>query len=203
MNRVDEIYEQNKDLETFAKQYVDYLSTLLASLDFKVVGEIGKLFLEARNKGRKIIFIGNGGSAATASHFANDFSIGTRCPWKPFKAMSLTDNVAVLTCIGNDFGYNQIFRKQLETTLEGGDLLVLISASGNSENLVEAVRFATERGNTTIGLLGFDGGKLSGLCTKALVVKTRGGEYGPVEDVHMILDHLISSYFIRLVRTEK
>lgn len=200
MNQIDKIYQQSKSIEEFSAQYLDYLSEIFKRIDHKKIEIIANEFISARDSGKKLIFIGNGGSAATASHFANDLAIGTRCPWKPFKALSLTDNVAVLTCIGNDFGYDQLFVKQLETNLEVGDRVVVISASGNSPNLLEAVKFCKSKGNQTIGLLGFDGGELKKMCDISLVVETAKGEYGPVEDVHMIVDHLVSSYLIRYVK---
>ena len=202
MNRVDDIYSKSKNVKEFADRYAAYLSELLASLDTTAVQKVTEAFLRARAEGRKIYFIGNGGSAATASHFANDFAIGTRSAHKPFRAVSLTDNVAVMTCIGNDFGYDELFTKQLEVLLEPGDLLVAISASGNSPNLLKAVEFAKRRGNTCIGFVGFDGGKLLEACQMNIHIKTAKGEYGPVEDMHMVLDHLISSYLIRLVLAE-
>jgi len=152
---------------------------------------------------RAVFFIGNGGSAATASHFANDISIGTRTgDKKPFRAVSLTDNVAVMTALANDEGYDRMFVDQLRVHMRAGDSLVAISASGNSPNLIEAVDYATSRGATVIGLTGFDGGKLREKSDISLHVPTAKGEYGPVEDVHMIFDHLIGSYLIAEVKRQ-
>jgi D-sedoheptulose 7-phosphate isomerase len=156
--------------------------------------------LEARDRGHRVFFIGNGGSAATASHFANDFAIGTRSPEKPFRAISLTDNVAAITAIANDDGYDQIFVKQLEVLMEDGDVVVAISASGNSPSVVKALELANLRGNHTVALTGFEtGGAIAALAKTVIHVKTRKGEYGPVEDAHMFLDHLMGSYFNRVV----
>src|SRR5262245_27863695 len=114
MNALDEIFAENANPGPFARAYALYLADLLKTLDFSRIAEFMEVVLEARDKGHRIFFIGNGGSAATASHFANDFSIGTRCPEKPFRAVSLTDNVAAMTAIANDEGYDQLFVKQLE-----------------------------------------------------------------------------------------
>src|SRR5580765_8378961 len=114
MNRLDEIFAQNHDPKSFASAYANHLGQLLKELNTEAVEKFIRLVLEAREKSRRIFFVGNGGSAATASHFANDMAIGTRCPGKPFRAISLTDNVAAMTAIANDDGYDQLFVKQLE-----------------------------------------------------------------------------------------
>jgi D-sedoheptulose 7-phosphate isomerase len=151
-----------------------------------------------------VFFIGNGGSAATASHFANDIAIGTRTgDAKPFRAMALTDNVAVLTALANDNGYDSIFVDQLKVHLRDGDALVAISASGNSPNVIAAVEYARSRGAKVVGLTGFDGGKLRTLSDIAIHAQTAKGEYGPVEDLHMVVDHLVGSDLAARVRRER
>lgn len=199
-NRLDEIYSENKNPSQFAQQYGNYLGEILSKLDYNEIGKMITAILEARENGSKIFFIGNGGSAATASHFANDISIGTRVSSKPFKAIALTDNVAILTAIGNDDGYEFVFTKQLQNFAKPKDILVAISASGNSPNVIHAVNYARANGLKIIGLTGFDGGKLRELSDIRIHVNTRKGEYGPVEDVHMFVDHLIGSYFNRVVK---
>jgi D-sedoheptulose 7-phosphate isomerase len=204
MNALDEIFSENPTAAPFAKAYADYLGSLLKTLDYVRVAEFMGIMLKARETGHKVFFIGNGGSAATASHFANDFAIGTRCPEKPFRAVSLTDNVATMTAIANDEGYDQLFVKQLEVLMEKGDVVVAISASGNSPNVVKALTYANSRSNHTVALTGFEtGGKIAEIAKTVIHVKTRKGEYGPVEDVHMFLDHLMGSYFNRVVHAER
>jgi D-sedoheptulose 7-phosphate isomerase len=199
-NKLDEIFEANRNPADFAKQYSSYLGEILSKLDFNEIGKMIETVLDARERGAHIFFIGNGGSAATASHFANDISIGTRVTEKPFKAMSLTDNVAILTAIGNDDGYENIFTKQLQNFANSGDVLVAISASGNSPNIIHSVNYARKKGLKIVGLTGFDGGKLRELSDIKIHVETMKGEYGPVEDAHMFIDHLIGSYFNRIVK---
>lgn len=199
-NKLDEIFESNRKPADFAKQYSAYLGEILSKLDYNEIGKMIETVLDARERGAHIFFIGNGGSAATASHFANDISIGTRVTEKPFKAMSLTDNVAILTAVGNDDGYENIFTKQLQNFANAGDVLVAISASGNSPNIIHSVNYARTKGLKIIGLTGFDGGKLRELSDIKIHVQTLKGEYGPVEDVHMFVDHLIGSYFNRIVK---
>ncbi|KYG64994.1 sugar isomerase [Bdellovibrio bacteriovorus] len=199
-NRLDEIFTENRNPAQFAQKYGSYLGEVLSKLDYNAIGKMIETVLDARERGAHIFFIGNGGSAATASHFANDISIGTRVTDKPFKAMALTDNVAILTAVGNDDGYEVIFTKQLQNFANPGDVLVAISASGNSPNIIHTVKYAKEKGLKVIGLTGFDGGKLRELSDIKIHVDTRKGEYGPVEDVHMFVDHLIGSYFNRIVK---
>jgi D-sedoheptulose 7-phosphate isomerase len=204
MNALDEIFAENAEAGLFAKAYAAYLADVLKALNFSKIAEFMEVVLDARENGHRIFFIGNGGSAATASHFANDFSIGTRCPEKPFRAISLTDNVAAMTAIADDDGYDQVFVKQLEVLMQKGDVVVAISASGNSPNVVKGLTYANARGNHTVALTGFEtGGKIAEIAKTVIHVKTRKGEYGPVEDAHMFLDHLMGSYFNRVVHAER
>lgn len=156
--------------------------------------------LDARSRGSTIFFIGNGGSAATASHFANDIAIGTRTYDKPFRVISLCDNPSIITAIANDDGYDKIFSQQLRILLKKGDVVVAISASGNSPNLIEAIDLAKKMGNVTVGLSAFDGGKMKEMVDVSVHVPTEKGEYGPAEDAHMVMDHLVSNYLMRFVQ---
>ena len=197
MNKVDEMYATSRDAAAFAEQYGRYVSSLLQQLDCGAIAQVVRLVMDTRDRGKTTYFMGNGGSAATASHFANDFSIGLQVSDQPFRAVSLADNNAMVTCIANDFGYSEIFKKQLELFLTDGDLVVAMSASGNSPNVVSAVEYANARGNHTVGFVGFDGGKLKQVCEVCVHVETAVGEYGPVEDLHMVLDHLMTSFIYR------
>jgi D-sedoheptulose 7-phosphate isomerase len=202
MNQLDTIFADAASPQDYARGYARHLQTLLQNLDVAAVSRFIDILFAARNRGARMFFCGNGGSAATASHFANDIAIGTRSSHKPFKAISLTDNNAVMTAIANDFGYEQLFVKQLETLLEPGDVVIAISASGNSPNVVNALNFAKSRGNQTVALTGFDGGKMREIADAVVHIQTAKGEYGPVEDMHMFLDHLVGTYFIRIVQKE-
>ena len=129
MNNIDKIFSDDNDPQAFTKGYFSYLNTVLQNIDTEEVAQFIETILDARERGATVYIIGNGGSAATASHFANDFSIGTNDYEKPFRVTSLTDNVAVLSAIGNDFGYDEIFVRQLRVHAKKGDILVGISAS--------------------------------------------------------------------------
>ena len=203
MNEVDRMFKNNIDNTAgFIKNYFDYLSQIFEKIDKKEIEQFIEILIKARIDKSTIFFIGNGGSAATASHFANDISIGTRTLSKPFKAISLCDNAAVVTAIANDDGYEEVFVQQLRVLYKKNDILVAISASGNSINLIKAIEFAKENEIKTVGITAFDGGKLKQVADYNIHVPTEKGEYGPAEDVHMILDHLIGAYLTRMVKEE-
>lgn len=201
-NAIDKLFQTTARPADFAKGYLAHLGKILGSLDVDAIASFVDILLQARESGNTVFFIGNGGSAATASHFANDIAVGTRSTGKPFRAVSLTDNVAVMTAIANDYGYDEIFLLQLKYQLRSGDVVVGISASGNSPNVVKAIEFANENGALTVGLSGFDGGRLRQLVKTSLHVQTEKGEYGPVEDVHMVLDHLVGGFLMQVCRAE-
>jgi D-sedoheptulose 7-phosphate isomerase len=158
------------------------------------VGRIVRLLADVRERGGTIYVAGNGGSAATASHWVNDLGKATKTSGcKPLRVMSLSDNVSWLTALANDEGYERVFSGQLENFAQPGDILVVISASGNSPNLVKAVECARERGATTIGLLGFDGGILKNKLDACLWIPTKKGAYGLVESAHSLFCHILTS----------
>ena len=200
MNNIDQIYSESFSIKDYSKSYIDYLSSVLNNISLTDIEKFVEVLLEARERESSIFFIGNGGSAATASHFANDLAIGTRAYEKPFRAISLCDNQAVITAIANDDGYEKIFNQQLEVLLKKQDVVVAISASGNSPNLLKAIDTSKKLSAVTVGISAFNGGKMKEMVDVALHVPTEKGEYGPAEDAHMVLDHLVSSYLTRLVR---
>ena len=201
MNKLDQIYSESLSINDYSKSYIDYLTSVLNSIALSDIEKFVEVLLEARERGSSIFFIGNGGSAATASHFANDIAIGTRTSEKPFRAISLCDNQAVITAIANDDGYEEIFSQQLKVLLKKQDVVIAISASGNSPNLLKAIDTSRKLSAITVGISAFDGGKMKEMVDVSLHVPTEKGEYGPAEDAHMVLDHLISSYLMRLVRS--
>lgn len=197
-NKLDEIYDGN--FENFSRGYLDYVKTLIDSVEISKLNSFYEMIIEARLNNNKIFFIGNGGSASTASHFANDIAVGSKSIQKPIKAISLTDNQAILTAIANDYGYEYIFTKQLEILASPSDILVAITASGNSENIVHALKYANNISMKTLSITGFDGGIAKKISNKNIPIKTKKGEYGPVEDLHMIIAGLMGSYLIRFIR---
>jgi D-sedoheptulose 7-phosphate isomerase len=200
MNNLDKIFLNNKQIKKFSKSYFTYLTSVLDRISEEESEAFVTVLLEARIRESVVYFIGNGGSAATASHFANDISIGTRCYEKPFRVLSLCDNQAIITAIANDDGYENIFSQQLSVLLKKNDVVVAISASGNSPNLIKAIKTAKDMNAITVGITAFDGGTLKKSVDISLHVPTEKGEYGPSEDAHMILDHLIGSYLNRYIK---
>jgi len=182
-------------MKAYAKKYFERVVSVIREISIEEVALFGDVLDNAKVAGKTIYFIGNGGSASTASHFANDLAIGVKGDSKPFKAISLCDNLSKITAIGNDYGYGDIFSRQINVFACEGDVLVAISASGNSKNIIKAVETAQEKGMVTVGLTSFSGGKLREIADVCVHVPTKVGEYGPAEDAHMILDHLVSSYF--------
>lgn len=198
MNNLDRIF--TKDPVAFAGAYLEYLNSVLKGIDTAEIGRFIQTLLDARERGATIYFIGNGGSAATASHFANDLAIGTNSYDKPFRVISLTDNQAVITALGNDLGHEEIFVRQLRVLGVAGDVVVGISASGNSPNLVRTFEYAKSAGIKTVALTAFDGGKMKQMADECIHVPTASKEYGPAEDAHMVLDHLVGAYLMRIIK---
>ncbi len=197
-NNLDKFY--TSDPIDFAESYINYLHKVLTNINNEEIAKFIETLLDARTRGATIFFVGNGGSAATASHFANDLAIGTNSYDQPFKVISLTDNVPVITAIGNDFGYDEIFVRQLRIYGQKDDVLVGISASGNSPNLINAFEYAHSSGIKTIAITAFDGGKMKSMADEGIHVPTESKEYGPAEDAHMVLDHLIAAYLMRFIK---
>lgn len=162
-----------------------------------IIERMVDVFREARDRGSFIYIAGNGGSSSTASHWVNDLGKATKrsgCP--PMKVMCLSDNTSWFSALANDEGYERAFAGQLENFAMAGDVLVCISASGNSPNLVRAVELARARGVTTVGLLGFDGGTLKSLVDVTVCVCTEKGAYELVEDVHSVICHSVTRSLI-------
>ena len=155
---------------------------------------------QARKTESTVYIAGNGGSASTASHFATDIGIGSLNRANPVRSVSLCDNSVAITAIANDMDYSYIFAQQLKLLGKQGDLLIVISASGNSGNLLKAVDMASELGMESHSLTGFDGGKLKQLTLgRNIHVETPKGAYGLVEDAHLAICHVVTEC-IRLVK---
>ena len=209
MNNLEKIYKKTGlNVKLFSENYVEYLITLLNELDHEKVEECVIELEQARRNGNTILIIGNGGSASTASHIGNDFGLAVlktsnKSVNKSYRAFPLTDNVSVISAIGNDSSYNDIFLDELKVHYRKGDILISISASGNSPNLLSASNWVNQQGGTTIGWLGFDGGKLKDMVDIPIVVKSPKGEYAPVEDVHLIINHIIVTWMQFNIKEEE
>jgi D-sedoheptulose 7-phosphate isomerase len=178
------------------QQYLTDLQTTLTALDPAQIKAVRDRIAAVRERGGQLIVCGNGGSAATASHLANDLgkgaSYGRQGP--RFRVIALTDNVPWMTALANDVGYDVIFSEQLRNLGQPGDVLLAISGSGNSPNILEAVKVARETGIEVIGWTGFGGGKLGSAADLAIIADSH--HMGRVEDVHTILMHLVCYFFM-------
>ena len=172
------------------EDYLDLLKKTLAAFPTEEIADFVRVIERAYLEGKQIFLFGNGGSAATASHLACDFQkgIGGESSRK-FRAMSLNDCVPVMTAWANDTDYSNVFARQLETFVQPGDVVIGISASGNSPNVLEAVEVGNAKGAITYGVTGFQGGKLAKLAQKTIVVRCDNMQV--VEDVHLILGHIV------------
>jgi len=177
------------------QNYIDSVSECFKELPQQNIEDIANIIFDAYKRGKQIFIMGNGGSATTASHFTRDLRIGAAVRGKSHvQATSLTDNVALITALANDIDYSSVFKEQLVGQLQEGDVVISISASGNSPNVLKAIEFAQSKGATTIALTGFGGGKLKELAHNYIVLSSK--DYGVVEDIHLSLAHIIS-YLVR------
>lgn len=184
-------------IDNYLKDIIECLETLRVE-EAEFFDELASIFLRARDAKKNVFFMGNGGSAATANHFICDLGKGTIVEGFPrFKAISLSDNIPMMLAWGNDSSYDDIFVEQLKNLMEPGDVVVGISGSGNSGNVLRALEFANKNGGITVGLTGFDGGKLKDMASHCLVVPIHYMQ--KIEDIHMLVDHLVTS----LIREEE
>jgi D-sedoheptulose 7-phosphate isomerase len=185
----------------------DYMSGLKACCNeclgqSNVIEKIADIIYQAYKKDKQVYILGNGGSATTAAHFTRDLKVGAAIKGKPkIRVEGLADNIAVVTSIANDVDYNSIFEHQLVDRLEEGDVVIAISCSGNSPNVIKAVEYASARGAATIGLTGFGGGKLAKIAGTSMIFISK--DYGQLEDIHMSLAHVISYLVKELIRDGK
>lgn len=192
----------NNQINNFIEKYFLEIKRSLESLDKTQIEKVIKILTNAYKNGKTVFILGNGGSASTASHLACDLGKGTLQriydnSEKRFRVISLTDNVAVMTAYANDLTFEDIFVQQLRNLIEKEDIVIAISGSGNSKNVIKAVEYSNRCGAKTIGFLGFkDGGKLGKIVH--IAVKVNSMQYGPIEDVHSILGHTISALIAKV-----
>lgn len=176
----------------FLRQYASELQETLSDLPLSAVNMAVARLFTAWSERHQVFIMGNGGSAATALHMAADLSKNTAVPGFPrLRAVSFNDNMALFSALGNDTAYDQVFREQVLTYVDAGDVVVAISASGNSSNVLNAVVAARELGATTIGMSGYYGGKLAEMVDIPIVVPNHSIEQ--IEDLHMMLEHMITA----------
>lgn len=184
--------------KNFAKNYFINLNKIFSKISLENLNKLEKEFEDLRKKKNTLYVFGNGGGSATATTMANDLGFDIKKKTNienTFKIISLNDNAAVITAIANDIGYDQIFLKQLQIHYKKGDKILIFSASGNSENLIKAANWVKQKKGKVITVLGFDGGKLKKLSDLCIHIKTNQGEYGPVEDIQLIINHILAHWF--------
>jgi D-sedoheptulose 7-phosphate isomerase len=182
------------DYRNEIKDYINIEIETLKNLDVDSINEALNLLPQTMENGNTVYVFGNGGSSATASHFQNDFNKGvSEHTEKKFNFLCLNDNMATLMAVANDIGFEEVFRFQLQGHIKPGDVVMAISGSGNSKNVINAVEYAKAKGNKIIGLTGFGGGKLKELADVSLHAPINSMQV--TEDIHMIFDHLMMSVF--------
>jgi len=187
----DQVAQMSHTGEAISTYLIEMQSTL-SNLPIDTIERVVGLLREARSKKKRVFLFGNGGSAATASHLACDLAKGTSTNGKPrLRAIALTDNMPLISAWANDSSYENIFAQQLQDHVEPGDIVIGISGSGKSPNLLNGIRVANSAGASTIGLTGLGGGDLKELVDLCIVVPDNSIDQ--VEDVHLMLGHVITS----------
>ena len=181
----------------FARTYLAKLSEGLSRVDLHLFEDVANVLLDAYIHEKQVFILGNGGSAAIASHMACDLNKGTLTnvydsQEKRFRAISLTDNLSLFSALANDIGYTEVFSQQLRNLVQRGDVVVAISASGNSPNVIAALKLAREKDARTVGFVGFDGGKMKKMCDFVLHFEEKN--YQRCEDAFSVFQHLLASY---------
>jgi len=178
------------DFNGAAATYLARLKALICELDYQAIDSACSLIADAWRNGKQIITLGNGGSSLTALHFINDWNKSVFLKWRrPFRGRCLVDNVGLVMSYANDISFEDVFVEQLRNVLQTGDLVIAISGSGNSENVIRAVQYANENSATTLGLCGYDGGKLKKFAQNYVWVPVNDMQLA--EDIHMIFGHIV------------
>lgn len=181
-------------MKKFIDSYLDDLGNLMDLLETDNIAKAIEMLKEAHKAKRKVFVLGNGGSAATANHFVCDLGKNAiKDDENRFKIISLSDNICSITAYGNDISYDSVFAEQLKNLIEHKDLLICVSASGNSPNVLKAVEYARKKEAAIIGITGFDGGKLKELSD--ININVCSSSYEKVEDMHLIIMHIFVYWF--------
>ncbi len=183
------------------RRYVADIQQTLNTLPWDAIRDTIALLHHARLTDKQVFIMGNGGSAATASHMACDLGKNTVIPGRPrFRVIALTDNMALFSALANDHGYDNVFADQLANFVRSGDVVIGISTSGHSPNVLRAVELARQVGAVTIGWTGFDGGRLAQIVDIPVVIPNNCVEQ--LEDLHLMLEHLITTALRRAIQSE-
>lgn len=182
------------DITAYSKNYISNIERSLSSIDSNdLIFFLEKIQNIHANK-RRIFFIGNGGSALNAIHFSMGLSYVSKKWSSPIRSFALCDNSSLMSSLSNDYSFDDVYSRQIQVHGEKGDLLVVLSSSGNSKNLVQAVEIAKQLGLETFALLGTNGGNLLSLCDANILISSGQRDAGYAEDIHMIIGHIITTY---------
>ena len=188
----------------FSEQYIKKAQKSLEKIPVDNLAKIIETLYQAYKNNKQVFIMGNGGSASSASHFACDMGKGTAIPNKPrFRIISLNDNIPLFTALANDCRYESVFKEQLANLVNKDDVVIAITCSGNSPNTVKAIEYANSQKAVTVGLLGFDGGKLAKMVDVELTIPSPDKDYGLVESVHSTILHLIPEYLKQQIQNEQ
>lgn len=189
-------------IKTHAREYLDRLIAALEEMPVDAIERLSEMLYRAYTDGKQVFILGNGGSASTASHMAADLGKNTIAPnMRRFRILSLNDNIPLLTALANDYGYENVFAEQLQNLIQPGDVLIAISGSGNSPNVLNAIEYARSRSAGIVAMLGFGGGKAAELADLVLLVES--SDYGVVEDAHLIVNHILVDHFQQRLADER
>lgn len=195
MNKLQELYDNTNSPADYAMSYIQHMAQVVASLDPEAVAAMTNVISDVATNDKTLFLMANGGSAAVSTHWVNDLSANTVVNGQPgYRVISLTDNASSITALGNDASFEEIFTIQLKANMRPGDVVLAMSVSGNSPNLVSATNWANDNGATTIACTGMDGGQLRQLAQYSIHIDSTKDEYGPIEDMFSVIMHIIQSY---------
>ena len=206
MKNIKMISQKSKNIKEFSNNYFKRLNEIFNQINDNNLEKFEKTLNNARLNDKTIFVFGNGGSASTATTMANDlgFDILKKTNTKKtFKFLCLNDNTSVLTAIANDVGYENIFINQLKIHFKTGDIAIILSASGNSKNLIKAAQWIKNKKGQVLSIIGFDGGKIKKLSDNCIHFKCDKTEYGPIEDIHLIINHIFAHWFQKKLSKNK
>ena len=194
-NKLIDMFQQSASPEEYIAGYCAHMQKLLEAVDAKAVAKLTALIEEAGDKDKTIFLVANGGSAVVGSHWVTDLSIHSVVEGRlGFRVISLADNPYSMTALANDTTFEQAFALQLKAAMRPGDLVIALSVSGNSPNILRAIEYANEFGAVTVGCTGFDGGALRTLAQHSVHLESTRDEYGPVENTFDLIMHIVTGY---------
>lgn len=195
MNRLSELFLLSSTPDDYVRLFCRRMAEVVMQLDPEATAALIDEVERASREDRTIFLAGNGGCAAVATHAVMDLSANSVVEGRQgIRVISLTDSAPAITAVANDLSFNDIFAVQLKAQMRPGDLVIVMSASGNSPNILRAVEYANTHGGRTFGCVGFDGGALKKLCHQCIHIEVTRDEYGPVEDMFGVIMHIVTGY---------